>query len=105
MDPYQLQNLYAFFRDGEESFRSEKSQFVLGLPIPKIASRLDSLLLVLKSCKDVTCISPWEILHPSVDVRNLEDALIIGYHDFYEKQHQKVSFSQCEQGYILDAER
>ena len=70
----------------------------------KIASRLDALLLVLKSCKGVSCIRPWDVLHPLGNVRNLEDALLSGYDEFYEKEQTKVAFSRCEPGYILDAE-
>ena len=37
-------------------------------------------------------------------MKNLEDALHDGYDEFYEKEQRKVTFSRCEQGYILDAE-
>ena len=37
-------------------------------------------------------------------MRNLEDALISDYDEFYEKEQKKVEFYRCEQGYVLDAE-
>jgi len=64
------------------------------------------MLLVnkLKSCKGITCIRPWDVLHPLGNVRNLEDALTSDYDRFYENDQKKVEFSRCEPGYILDAE-
>ena len=69
----------------------------------QVVNRLDALLLVLKSCKGVTCIQPWDVLHPAGDVQSLYDALNIEYNVFYSEQ-VKVSYDRCEFGYILDAE-
>ncbi|MCJ1380109.1 hypothetical protein MMC17_003212 [Xylographa soralifera] len=108
MDPYQLRNIYASSQDSSREWDSSSSagtsHFVLGLSAYKIASRLDALLLVLKSCKGITCIRPWDVLHPLGNVRNLEDALTSDYDRFYENEQKKVEFSRCEPGYILDAE-
>jgi N-acetylglucosamine-6-sulfatase len=65
--------------------------------------RLDALLLVLKSCHGVTCVEPWNVLHPAGDVQNLFAALNVQYDAFYRNQ-VKVSYDRCELGYILDAE-
>ena len=66
--------------------------------------RLDALVLVLKTCKARECVHPWEVLHPKGNVRNLHDALDHRYDDFYEQQQERVSFSKCEKGYILESE-
>ncbi|KAH0529504.1 hypothetical protein TsFJ059_004240 [Trichoderma semiorbis] len=72
-------------------------------PLEKIANRLDALMMVLKSCKQQSCAHPWKSLHPSGDVRNFHDALSIEYDDFYSEQ-VKVSFTNCEAGYIIESE-
>jgi len=61
--------------------------------------------MVLKSCKSSDCIEPWDVLHPhKKTVRTLKDALNERFDDFYAAQQQRVSFSRCENGYIIDAE-
>jgi N-acetylglucosamine-6-sulfatase len=74
------------------------------VPITKLISRLDSLLLVLKTCKGRKCTHPWEVLHPKADVRNLHDALGPEFDEFYEVQQERVYFTKCENGYILESE-
>jgi hypothetical protein len=74
------------------------------MPLRKVIARLDSLLLVLKSCKGLTCVRPWDVLHPDQGVRNLYDALSPEFDKFYEKEQHRVEFSRCENGYIVDAE-
>lgn len=74
------------------------------MPIGKVIARLDSLLLVLKSCKGVTCTDPWRKLHPHGNVKSLRDALKPRYDAFYEHEQQRVSFSRCANGYLVDAE-
>lgn len=66
-------------------------------------SRLDALMMVLKSCKGGTCIEPWKVLHPRGDVHSLSDALQVRFDSFYRHQ-AKVSYDRCELGYIIDAE-
>ncbi|KAL3494141.1 Six-hairpin glycosidase-like protein [Aspergillus germanicus] len=83
-DPYQIHNIY-----------SSAPQTLL--------SRLDALLLVLKSCAGATCIKPWAELHPDGSVESLGDALSPEYDSFYESL-PKVSYSVCEDGYIVAAE-
>lgn len=104
-DPNQLHNLYPSPSPEPTSFSPlPAGPAILGLPVPKIISRLDALLLVLKSCKAAACVKPWEVLHPSGNVKNLKHALKPRYDAFYEKQQPKVRFERCEPGYILDAE-
>ena len=69
-----------------------------------VASRLDALLLVLKSCKGSSCVKPWHVLHPEGNVNSLKDALNPSFDKYYETEQVKVQFSRCEQGQILDAE-
>ncbi|KAI1180576.1 alkaline-phosphatase-like protein [Nemania sp. FL0916] len=97
-DPGQLRNLLV------PTTAAEKARTLNGYPIDKVVSRLDSLLLVLKSCKEDTCVYPWEALHPGENVHSLDDALSVWYDEFYLTQQDKVSFSRCELGHFLDAE-
>ncbi|KAI9374312.1 alkaline-phosphatase-like protein [Aspergillus egyptiacus] len=92
-DPYQLSNLYT---DGGTAK-------VYGHSLSQVISRLDSLLLVLKSCKGATCIKPWDVLHPDGHVQNIQDALNPLYDAFYTNQ-ARVSFDRCENGYIPEVE-
>ena len=71
--------------------------------LPQIIARLDALMLVLKSCEGDACRYPWRQLHPAGKVNSLADALDSGFDTFYANQ-PKVSFSSCENGYIISAE-
>ncbi|KAH7015555.1 alkaline-phosphatase-like protein [Ilyonectria destructans] len=97
-DPGQLNNLVR----GAEAFGPENLT-LLGTSITRVVDRLDSLMLVLKSCRGKTCVEPWKILHPQGDVESLQDALQPKYDGFYQLQ-VKVHFDRCEDGYIVDAE-
>jgi hypothetical protein len=77
---------------------------VLGLPTGKVAARLDSLLLVLKSCKGERCVNPWGALHPDKDVVSLKQALSPRFDSFYEHEQIRIKYNRCENGYIVDAE-
>lgn len=103
-DPYQLHNIHPSSRATDLNFPLTAPPTILKLPLLKVIHRLDALLLVLKSCKGASCTRPWDVLHPSGDVQNLEDALRPKFDLFYEKEQAKVEFSRCEPGYILDAE-
>ncbi|GKZ17828.1 extracellular sulfatase Sulf-1 [Aspergillus brasiliensis] len=92
-DPYQLHNLYpnlAVSKIGSYS-------------AVKISTRLDALLMVLKSCRGETCIHPWRTLHPDGDVNSLRDALDDTFDGFYVRQ-VRVQFGWCERGYLIEAE-
>ncbi|KAF3936024.1 Arylsulfatase [Dactylella cylindrospora] len=96
-DPYQLRNIYPGYADYDESLT------ILGQPLTKVIDRLDTLLLVLKSCKGTVCVKPWEKLHPDGNVESLRDSLSPSFDAFYKHQ-ESVRFDRCEFGYILDAE-
>lgn len=66
-------------------------------------NRLDALMLVLKSCNGDACRYPWRQLHPTGNVGSLADALATSFDEFYKNQ-PKVSFSSCENGYLISAE-
>ncbi|KAF1953000.1 Arylsulphatase [Byssothecium circinans] len=95
-DPGQLNNL-------ARTPANQTQNQILNHPIPKVQTRLDALLLVLKSCKASTCTDPWSVLHPQGDVTGLEQALDARYDAFYEAQ-PKVAYSKCELGQILGSE-
>ncbi|OLN87349.1 Arylsulfatase 3 [Colletotrichum chlorophyti] len=94
-DPGQLHNML---------HKESSTPSLLGFPLEKIVSRLDSLLLVTKSCKGSVCTHPWRALHPLGNVDTLKDALSPRFDTFYEQQQVKVQFSRCEKGYLIDAE-
>ncbi|KAI9825529.1 MAG: hypothetical protein M1819_000521 [Sarea resinae] len=99
-DPHQVNNLIP---SGGQSWHATNVT-ILDLPLHTVVARLDSLLLVLKSCRGESCIKPWQVLHPAGDVSTLEEALDPRFDMFYGMEQTKVAFSRCEQGYILDAE-
>lgn len=76
----------------------------MGRSLDQVVSRLDALLLVLKSCKGVECTLPWETLHPGGQkVTTLSEALNPRYDAFYAAQPD-ISFSACELGYLPEFE-
>ncbi|KAI0426278.1 arylsulfatase-like protein [Xylaria sp. FL1042] len=95
-DPGQMVNLL----NPEEG----SSRTLLGLPLDKVAQRLDALLFILKSCRAQTCIRPWRELHPAGNVETLKDALSPRFDSFYNTETKNIRFERCEMGYILDAE-
>ncbi|GIJ90836.1 hypothetical protein Asppvi_009799 [Aspergillus pseudoviridinutans] len=94
-DPYQVNNLY--------TNANATTPRLLGRDLSNVITRLDALLLVLKSCKGDTCIKPWDVIHPDGSVKDLRDALNTKYDQFYRAQ-PKVSYSACEGGYIISSE-
>lgn len=76
---------------------------LLGRDIKQVTSRLDALLLVLKSCKSSECTLPWEVLHPDKTVTSLSEALNPKYDAFHAAQPD-ISFSACELGYFPESE-
>lgn len=85
--------------------RANSSSGRRAVTFPRLISRLDTLLVVLKTCKGRECTHPWEILHPDGDVKDLHDALAGKFDDFYEVQQERVHFDKCEKGYIAESER
>ncbi|KAJ5808977.1 hypothetical protein N7474_010246 [Penicillium riverlandense] len=97
-DPYQLHNLYP-----SNSRANSMEPRILGRRLSEAINRLDALLLVLKSCKGISCIEPWNVLQPDDSVRTLRDALDVEYDSFYSQQ-PTVSFDWCDAGYVIEAE-
>ncbi|KAK5123454.1 hypothetical protein LTR85_002492 [Meristemomyces frigidus] len=97
-DPDQMINYLA-----DDSTTLAGSYTLAGRSFGHVINRLDSVLMVLKSCKAVGCHAPWSVLHPDGDIKTLKDALDSSYDAFYDDQ-PKVSFSSCEMGYLVDAE-
>lgn len=88
---------------GEDSIALQSDYTLAGRPFKHVATRLDSLLMVLKSCKGLECHTPWSTLHPKANIKNLKDALHSEFDAFYETQ-PKVSYSSCQLGYLVDEE-
>ncbi|KAG1493387.1 hypothetical protein G6F47_009940 [Rhizopus delemar] len=75
-DPFEMKNLY-------------NSSDV------KLISRLDALLVVLKSCRAHTCRDPWRTLHPGdTRVQTLKDALRAEYDGHYARL-KPMRFEAC----------
>ncbi|KAJ6573530.1 putative arylsulfatase [Mycena vulgaris] len=116
VDQYQMNNLlvgYTFDVAGDLTFslgHSDVANFTaptapasLSDDLPNLVARLDALTMVLKSCKTDACRSPWSVLHPKGDVKNLADAMAAKFDDFYAAQ-PKVAFSECSFGYLIASE-
>ncbi|KAJ5902580.1 hypothetical protein N7495_003108 [Penicillium taxi] len=97
-DSHQMHNLYP-----KVNKAGTDEPKILGRSLSQAISRLDALLLVLKSCQGVTCIEPWDVLQPESSVRSLRDALD-KKHDIYYANQPQVSFNWCAEGYIIEAE-
>lgn len=103
-DPYEMNNLYPTDHASTFTFQHGDAATIPSVKLGTLISRLDSLLLVLKTCKAKECTEPWDVLHPTGNVQNLYDALHPRYNDFYELEQAKVSFTKCEPGQILSSE-
>lgn len=100
VDGYQMNNLLADIQDiGEAS----QDRNVCGWPLRQIVTRLDALMMVLKSCEGDECTHPWLQLHPQGKVKTLQHALDSRYDSFYAAQ-PKVAFSACKLGYLVEYE-
>ena len=72
--------------------------------IASLVTRLDSLLMVLKTCKGRQCTHPWESLFPLGEVKDLADALNPQFDEFFKYEVSRVTFDRCERGYIAESE-
>ncbi len=124
VDPYQLNNLY----QSEQGTLARAADEVLNNDLPvssfnvsaisakaatsmrpqtlrcRLLSRLDGLLMLLKTCSGRQCTHPWHTLFPDGAVRSLTDALDERHDDFFNKQMPAVSFDKCEKGFIIESE-
>ena len=107
VDPGQMNNLWDV---GGNDTANSHHNVTTGAPLyprlngpgfipERLQSRLDTLLMVLKSCKGQVCVNPWKTVHPLGNVRSLKDAMDPKYDDFYASQPQ-ISFSECAMGYF-----
>ncbi|KPM35927.1 Arylsulfatase [Neonectria ditissima] len=95
-DPYQTKSLAAA-SNSPSAYRLAKR------PLHHLLSRLNALIMVLKTCKDRVCTHPWNTLHPNGDVQTLKQALDEKYDKFYANQPQ-MWFAECSLGYFADME-
>lgn len=69
----------------------------------KVQQRLDTLLMVLKTCKGDTCRNPWKTMHPDGSAQSLGDAMKTQYDNCYLQQ-ERVKFSRCAPGFLKELE-
>lgn len=124
-DPHELTNIYT--PDSSLTFPSPPSPN--NVPILTLVSRLDALLVVLKTCKGRECTHPWEVLHPPLaagrsgdggsyedlededededgyhgEVQSLKEALDPKFDGFYAKAG-RVRWERCEEAYVRESE-
>lgn len=70
-----------------------------GRPQAEMVSRMDALLMVMKTCKQDSCRDPWSILFPDDQVTDLGAAMTASYDTFFAAQ-PKVTFKNCDNGYL-----
>lgn len=71
--------------------------------LDKVLSRLNALMVVLKTCKQRQCTHPWDTLHTPGTVGTLSDALDQRHDELYLARIPQVEFDRCEEAYIPDA--
>lgn len=99
-DPQQMINLYRPYTYLPEPLANANGTH----SINRLESRLNGLMMVLKSCKATTCNKPWLALHPQGDVSSLPEAMNPKYDIFYEHEQPKVAFKWCDSDYVVAAE-
>ncbi|KAF9261445.1 alkaline phosphatase-like protein [Marasmius fiardii PR-910] len=102
-DPYQLHNLAS--NENEQANATRSFLFSSGYTT-RIASRLDALLTVLKTCVGETCRDPWKALNlpqaGSSHSESLSGALDARF-DTYFASMPKFGYKDCRYGYFGDA--
>lgn len=68
--------------------------------VARLTSRLNGLLLLLKTCIGDSCRAPWSVLHPDGSVKTLTEALDPRY-DLYYASLPSVHFEACLTQYNL----
>ena len=74
-----------------------------GRDFEQTVRRLDTLLLVLKTCKGASCREPWRHLLDIKGINILADAMDPSLDAFFAAQ-EGVSFSQCRMGHLVSVE-
>lgn len=94
-----MHNLVADLNSGDRStyFSSSASQN------QRIASRMDALLLYLKTCKGVGCRTAWDHLFPYGEATTLKEALDPKFDKYFDRL-PKVQLQGCDNGYRLEQE-
>ncbi|KKY17570.1 putative arylsulfatase [Phaeomoniella chlamydospora] len=102
-DPVQMRNLHptAPAGKGQPNPYDSGETKIAGYDIKLLLSRIDALLLVLKSCKRRACSNPWEQLHLNGEVKSLRDAMGQEFDDKYYKL-PKVQFRKCFKNGTID---
>ncbi|CAG9983614.1 unnamed protein product [Clonostachys byssicola] len=95
-DPYQTTNLAT-------DNKGLNTQQFAGRPLAQVFSRLNALIMVLKTCKGRACTHPYESLHPKRDVSSLKEALSPSFDVFYSTQPQ-MWYTECPMAYIAEFE-
>lgn len=101
-DPYQTSNLAVNDLDIIEGSYSEHDKFWQE-DLQQVQARLDTSLVVLKTCKGDTCRNPWKVMHPSGDIKSFADAMNSKYDSCYKDQ-PRVTFDSCQPGYLKEVE-
>uniref|UniRef100_A0A0W0EVU3 Putative arylsulfatase n=1 Tax=Moniliophthora roreri TaxID=221103 RepID=A0A0W0EVU3_MONRR len=91
-DSYQLTNL-ASNDDSTISFQFASPDYT------RLASRLDALLVVLKTCVGDTCRNPWGAIFPAGEASGLIESLDTQY-DTYFDSLPKFGYRLCQFGYF-----
>ncbi|KAF2258996.1 arylsulfatase-like protein [Lojkania enalia] len=99
-DPYQLHNLYS-----GDSLANPSRRSAFSVSLSKVVARLDSLTMVLKTCKAEGCVKPWKQLHPKENVNSLKAALNPKYDHFYEVEQPRAKYDHCAEAYLLELEQ
>jgi hypothetical protein len=94
-----MKNLYSTSNSSRTTF----SFTDYPVSLTQLINRLDSLLLVLKTCKGKTCSGPWNELLPGSGVTSLDGAMNTKY-DSYFASLPRVDYDSCEEAYFLEAE-
>jgi hypothetical protein len=97
-DPLQTDNLLAGLNEA-----GPFADFSL-LSSASLLTRLDALLLVLKTCVGDSCRRPWAALFPSGEVKSLQDALDPTF-DAYFHRLPRVRYDRCVLGYQARVEK
>lgn len=64
----------------------------------RVASRMDALLLYLKTCKGVGCRTSWDHLFPYGEVTSMAQAVDTKYDNYFDRL-PKVQLQGCDNGY------
>lgn len=105
-DSVQMKNLHpnAPHEPGHKNAFDSGTTTLSGFAIKKLLTRIDALLLVLKSCQAETCKQPWAALHQDGAVKALKDAMSSDYDDMYNNYYNnyRVKFTKCYKDGTID---